>query len=322
MTDVLVTENITGKALDELARAFSVLRDANLWRDSARLQSMLAGVRALIVRNQTNVTEEVIRAGSQLKIIARAGAGLDNIDTDAATAAGVVVSFSPDANSVSVAEMTLGLMLCLAHKIPQAHAETRCGAWNRLALVGCELAGKILGVVGMGRIGRLTAARAAACGMRILAHDTLLDARSPVLSELRADLVPLDELLELADVVTCHVPLTSRTRGMFMYEHFCRMKPGSLFVNTSRGEVVQEEGLIRALREGRLAGAALDVRAKEPPELGPLNEMDNVILTPHIAAFTIEAQDRVVDTICRDVRAVLAGRPAESFANFPSPRRA
>ena len=162
----------------------------------------------------------------------------------------------------------------------------------------------------MGRIGSLTATRARAFGMNIIAADPYLSSDAPVLKELNGRLVSLDELLEESDVVSCHSPLTPDTRKMLTYQHFSQMKPDAFFINTSRGEVVDESGLIQALLEHKLAGAALDVRETEPPQQSPLNQMENVILTPHIAAFTVEAQDRVVDSVCEDVRLVLSGKPA------------
>ncbi len=321
MPEVVVSESIVGPAMDELRQQLDVQFDPDLWKSPDQLAETLAGAGALVVRNQTQVTAELIRAGEDLQIIARAGAGLNNVDVEAASAAGIVVAYTPDENSLSVAELTLGLMLALARRIPAADRDTRSGGWARHRFTGSELGGKTLGLVGLGRIGRLTAARAKAFGMTILAHDDYIDPESPAVRALEARLVSLDELLATADVVSCHVPLTEATRGMFDYARFGQMKPGAAFVNTSRGEVVDEEGLVRALQEEKIAGAALDVRSTEPPGPSPLAEMDNVILTPHVAAFTREAQDRVVASVCRDVAAVLRGEPAVSYANFPLPRK-
>jgi len=321
MPDVAVSENIVGSPMESLRQEFDVLFDPDLWKDPGRLRAAVAEVRALVVRNQTQVTADLIRAAEQLQIIARAGAGVNNIDVQAASQAGIVVSYTPNENSVSVAELTVGLMLALARQISAADRDTRSGGWARRRFTGVELSGKTLGVVGLGRIGTLTAARARAFGMKIIAHDDFIDPNAPAVRELDARLTTLDELLAEADFITCHVPLSEATRGMFGYDRFCRMKPGAMFVNTSRGEVVDEDGLIRALAEKRLAGAALDVRRVEPPQPGPLAVMENVILTPHIAAFTEEAQHRVVEAVCRDVTAVLRGHPAVGYYNFPSPRR-
>lgn len=320
MPDIVVSENIVGSAMETLRKELDVRFDPDLWQDPAKLTESIAQARALIVRNQTQVTAELIAAAGRLKIVGRAGAGVNNIDVQAASAAGVVVSHTPGENSISVAELTLGLMLALARKIPAADRDTRAGGWARRRFTGTELLGKTLGVVGLGRIGSLTAARARAFGMTILAHDQYLDPQSPVVRELKARLVSLDELLAEADVVTCHLPLTDETERLFDHRRFSRMKRGALFINTSRGEVVDEAGLVQALEEGRIAGAALDVRQTEPPPPGPLAQFDNVILTPHIAAFTEEAQERVVASVCWDVTAVLRGQEAATYVNFPSPR--
>ncbi|NQT12811.1 MAG: hydroxyacid dehydrogenase [Planctomycetes bacterium] len=320
MPDVVVTENIVGPPMDLLRRDLDVLFDPDLWNDPQKLLAAVASTKALVVRNQTQVTADLIRTAKNLRVVARAGAGLNNIDVQATTEAGVVVAYTPNENSVSVAELTLGLMLALARKIPAADRDTRGGGWARREFTGVELMGKTLGVVGLGRIGVLTATRARAMGMTIIAHDDFIDPTAPAVLELEAQLMPLDDLLAQADFVTCHVPLTDATREMFNYDRFARMKPGAMFVNTSRGEVVDERGLVRALEEGRLRAAALDVRQTEPPEPGPLAEMENVILMPHVAAFTEEAQHRVVASVCRDVRAVLQGGEALDFANFAAPR--
>lgn len=319
--DIIVSENITGPAMDALRENFNVVFEPDLWNDVDRLKSLLGDAKALIVRNQTQVTAELINASPKLEVIGRAGAGLDNIDTDAASEAGVVVTYAPRDNSISVAELTIGMMLSLARKIPKAHEDTCNGNWNRKAFTGIELYGKTLGVIGLGQIGALVAQRAKAFGMSIIAHDDYLAADAPHVVALEAKLVSLEQLLSDADFVVTHVPLTDETRGMFNEKRFGLMKPSAIFINTSRGEVVDEDALFHAIQNKQIAGAALDVRATEPPGDSPLNNLDNVILTPHIAAFTHEAQDRVVITVCRDVTAVLQGGKADDYFNFPSPNR-
>jgi len=310
MSDVLVTENIQGVSMVRLMDDLDVEFDAHLWQNVDLLKEKIKTAKALIVRNQTQVNRELIDAAPELKIIARAGAGLDNVDTQYAHEKGIVVCFTPDANSLSVAELALGLMLSLLRKVPEARQDTLTGGWNRIKFTGSELHGKTLGLIGMGRIGTLTATRAKAFGMKIIAADPYLSADAPHLKQLDGELVSLDELLTQADVVSCHSPLTPDTRKLLTYRHFCLMKPTAFFINTSRGEVVDESGLTQALLEHKLAGAALDVRETEPPKQCPLNQMENVILTPHIAAFTVEAQERVVDSVCEDVRLVLSGKKA------------
>lgn len=321
MPEILVTENITGAAMDLLRKDMDVAFEPDLWSDPEKLKKAVKGVKALIVRNQTQVTEEIIAAADSLQIIARAGAGLDNIDTKAAEAAGIVVSYTPQANSVSVAELAVGLMISLARQIPAADWDTRAGGWNRQIFTGGELYGKTLGVVGFGRIGVLTATRAKVFGMKIIGHDDYVDPEAAHVKELDAKMVSLDGLLAEADFITCHVPLTDGTREMFNDELFGKMKSSAFFINTSRGEVVDENALGRALQNDQIAGAALDVRQVEPPDASsPLNGLTNVILTPHIAAFTNEAQSRVVDAVCRDVQAVLEGGSATDYFNLPKPR--
>tara|TARA_R110002111_G_scaffold144910_2_gene211300 strand:+ start:169857 stop:170807 length:951 start_codon:yes stop_codon:yes gene_type:complete len=310
MSDILVTENIQGASMNRLMNELDVEFDAYLWQNVNLLKKQIQNAQALIVRNQTQVNRELIDAAPHLKIIARAGVGLDNVDTQYAHEKGIVVCYTPDANSLSVAELTIGLMLALLRKIPEARQDTLTGGWNRIKFTGSELNGKTFGLIGMGRIGTLTATRAHAFGMNIIAADPYLAADAPQLKQIDGKLVSLDELLSQADVISCHSPLTPHTRSLLTYQHFCRMKPSAFFINTSRGEVIDEKGLTQALLEHKLAGAALDVRETEPPKHCPLNQMGNVILTPHIAAFTVEAQDRVVDSVCEDVRLVLSGKKA------------
>lgn len=319
--DVLVTENIVGQEMERLRSQFRVELEPDLWRSPKELRSRIGKFKALIVRNQTKVVRELIEAGSQLQIIARAGVGLENVDTIAATEAGVVVAYAPEQNTIAVAELTIGLMLSLVRRISEADASTRAGGWERQQFTGSELYGKKLGIIGLGRIGFLTAMRARAFGMDILASDPCISPDSPLVSECRAQLVGLNELLACSDVVTCHVPASSATAGLLNYEKLCLMKPTAFLINTSRGTVIDEADLTNALLEKRLAGAALDVRTIEPPAKSALCSMKNVILTPHIAAFTHESQERVVTSVCRDVGAILRGGSAMNFFNFSRPRR-
>jgi D-3-phosphoglycerate dehydrogenase len=321
MTDVLISENITGQPVDELKQKFKVAFQPELWKDCPALSAAVGQARALIVRNQTRVTAELIAAAGRLEVIARAGVGLDNIDVKAASAAGIVVTFTPSQNSVSVAELAIGLMLALNRKIAAADRHVRSGGWARNQFMGGELWGKTLGLVGLGRIGCMTARRAAAFGMDIAAFDPYADPDSPLVAEVRPRMLPLDELLAAADVVSCHVPLTPETRWLMNLERFRCMKRSAILVNVARGEIVNEADLVRALQEGLIAGAALDVREREPPAVGALETMENVLLMPHIGAFTHEGQHRVTAAVCRDVAAVLAGRPAQNYVNFASPER-
>jgi D-3-phosphoglycerate dehydrogenase len=317
--EILITENVGARWIEELKRKFTVALEPDLWKSPDKIKALLPGCRALIVRNQTRVNADLLAAVTTLEVVGRAGAGLDNIEVPAATAKGIVVVSTPDQNSISVAELSIGMMLGLARKIPAANQHAHGGGWERQRFTGTELYGKNFGVAGLGRIGFLTALRARALGMNILAHDNYISPDAVAVAETRAELTGLDELLARSDFVSCHMPLTPETKHIFNYERFCRMKPSAFFLNLARGEVVEENGLIRALQEKKIAGAGLDVREQEPPAPGALAGMDNVILTPHVAAFTREAQDRVLAAVCQDVTAVLEGRAPKNFVNFPKP---
>lgn len=309
MADILISENIRGSAVDSLARRFNVVSMPELWRDPAALARELADVRALIIRNQTQVTEDLLRGARDLIVLGRAGVGLDNVDLNACEQAGVIVTSTPEQSTISVAELTIGLMLALARQIPAADIDTKQGGWNRQRFFGTELHGKSFGIIGAGRIGLATARRAQAFGMKILAHDPFVSRDNVFLAELNADVVSFEELLARADVISCHLPATPQTLRIIDASAFARMKPTALFINTSRGEVVDEVALIDALKSNKIAGTALDVRETEPPVAGDLEKLPNVLLMPHIAALTREAQARVTRAICEDVARVLDGQP-------------
>lgn len=321
MPDILITENIIGEEMEKLRQRFDSVFEPELWREPGRLLAMIPDFRALIARNQTQIMRELIEAGTRLEVIGRAGVGMDTVDLAAASRAGIVVAYTPEQNTNSVAELTIGLMLCLARMIPDADLDTKRGGWNRWKYVGIELLGKTLGIVGLGRIGSLTAAKARALGMEVLAYDPYVAPDSLRAMEVRARLTGLEEVLASSDFISLHVPETEETRGMFAEKQFGQMKPGAYFINCARGGVVQEGALLRALQEKRIAGAALDVRQREPAVPSAFDELTNVILVPHIGAQTQEAQRRVVAAVCRDVAAVLTGKEAKHFANFSRPRR-
>ncbi len=321
MADILITENIVGEEMDRLRQSCDAVFEPELWKEPEKLKAMIGDFRGLIVRNQTQVTRELLAAATKLEIVGRAGVGLDNVDVVAANERGIVVAFTPEQNTNSVAELAIGLMLGLARMIPAGDADTKAGGWKRQKFTGIEIQGKTLGLIGLGRIGASTAAKARALGMDIVAYDPFVDSESLKAMDLRARMLTLDEVLAQSDFVSCHLPATAETAGLFNYEKFCLMKPSAFFINTSRGEVVDEDGLLQALQEKKLAGAALDVRAKEPPAPSPLAEMENVILMPHIGAFTHEGQRRVVTAVCRDVMAVIGGGAAKYFVNFSKPKR-
>ena len=309
MQKILVTEVIHGQALEHLKHEFSVTVDPNLWQKPAQLRQIIGNYDGLIIRNQTVVDQKLVSAADRLRVIGRHGVGLDNIDLRATKSAELIVTFAPEQNAVSVAELTLGLMLSLARKIPDANQATKNGNWERQRFEGSELFGKKLGIVGLGKIGFRVGIRARAFGMSILAHDTLMSPDSLNLTEIGADLVSLENLLAESDFVTCHLPLTPKTDKMFNYHTFSHMKKNAYFINLARGGLVDETDLTKALKEELIAGVALDVRAVEPPTAGELEKTDRAILTPHIAGLTKEARERVLTCICQDVALVLKGEP-------------
>ena len=271
---------------------------------------------ALVIRSGTRVTRDVLAAATRLKVIARAGVGVDNIDLDAATEYGVLVVNAPTANTVAAAEHTIALIMALARRVPQAYMSMRGGEWNRKRFIGTEIRGKVLGLIGLGRVASEVARRAQGLEMRLLAYD-------PYVSEeyaraLGVTLLPLEEVLSQADFLSLHLPLTPDTRGFMSRERFALLKKGAYLVNTSRGAVIDEEALLEALDAGTLSGAALDVFSEEPlPPEHPLRQHPRVILTPHIGGSTAEAQARVAVDAARQVVAVLQGQPAPYAVNAP-----
>ena len=318
--DILITEDLQSPAIDALAAKFSVVREPLLWKDAAKLKAALANARTVMVRNQTQLTADVLGAAPRLVAIGRVGVGLDNIDLPTATQRGITVIAPLDANAVSVAEVTLGLLLALARKIPQADRSTKAGGWDRRGCTGIELAGKTLAICGFGRIGKLVAKRAAVFGLRLVVFDPFVKPGDATLAETGAVLCgKLQEALARADFVTTHSPLTPETKRMFNAQTFAAMKRGAFFVNTSRGGVVDEVALLAALQSGHLGGAALDVREVEPPnERSAFETMDNVILLPHIGSFTHEAQARTFEAVCADLEQLLRGQAAVNAVNRPA----
>jgi D-3-phosphoglycerate dehydrogenase len=264
----------------------------------------LGQVDAWIVRGRSQVDAAALHsAAPRLKVVGRAGVGVDNIDLGAAEQLGISVLTAPEASTTAVAELTLGLMLALARHIPAADAALRRGEWPKATLLGTELRGKILGLVGFGRIGRAVAERAQALEMALRAFDPYLD--DGAIRSGGAEPAGLEDLLAGSDYVSLHLPLTAETRGLLDRTAIARMKPGSRLVCAARGGLVDEQALLEALNEGRLAGAALDVFAQEPPGALPLLRHPRVVVTPHLGAQTIEAQERVALEIARDVLAAL-----------------
>jgi D-3-phosphoglycerate dehydrogenase len=296
---VVVADRVADAGLALLRRAEGVELVSVVGNGDA-LRRALPRAHALLVRSDTFVTADLIDHAPELRVIGRAGAGVDNIDVAAATRRGIAVLNAPAANTVSAAEHTLALLLALVRRVPWAAQSMRDGAWDRKSFAGIELRGKTLGVVGLGRIGAHVARVARALGMTVVAHDPYLPAQRA--DDLGVVLQPLDEVLAGADVVTLHLPLTDTTRHLLDRDRLARMKPGAVLVNAARGELVDEAALVEAVKSGRLGGAAVDVFAEEPlPADSPLRSVDRVLLTPHLAASTQEAQDRTALEICQAV---------------------
>jgi D-3-phosphoglycerate dehydrogenase / 2-oxoglutarate reductase len=304
------------------ASAVQLLEDESGWTviTPDQIKDGLAGVLrdadALIVRSAVDVNAQVLRAAEKLRVIGRAGVGVDNIDLEAATKAGIAVMNTPGANAVAVAEHTLALMLALARYIPRADSTTRAGKWEKKSLQGTELRGKTLGIIGLGRIGIEVARRARAFEMKLVAHDPFVSAA--VAKDLGIQLAELDQLYGAADYLTLHVGLTPQTMGMINAAAITKMKKGVRIVNCARGELVDEAALAAGLESKRIAGVALDVFAEEPPKNSPLLALENVIATPHIAGSTNEAQEAVGVQIAGQVREYLKRGVIQNAVNMPS----
>jgi D-3-phosphoglycerate dehydrogenase / 2-oxoglutarate reductase len=301
---ILVTEPLSERGIELLRRDFQVDVREDLAGEG--LTEAIAPYDALIVRSQTRVTTEVLDAADNLKVVARAGIGLDNVDVDAATRRGVMIVNAPQSNIVSAAEHTIGLLLAQARNIPQADTALRRGEWSREKFQGVELAGKTLGVVGVGRVGAMVAHRAVAFGMRVIAFDPYVSRDHA--REMGVELMPtLEAVLVQADFISIHLPRTPETEGMIGERELALVKPGARLVNTARGGIVEEDALARALKDGRLSGAALDVFEQEPATDNPLFEFEQVVVTPHLGASTVEAQDKAGTAIAEMVRLALRG---------------
>jgi D-3-phosphoglycerate dehydrogenase / 2-oxoglutarate reductase len=307
---VLVREPIAEAGIDLLRRHFDVDVEPD-----AELADSIGGYDAIVIRSGTKLTAALIERAHRLKVIGRAGVGVDNVDVDAATRRGIVVANAPDSTVVSAAEQTIGLLVALARNIPQAHAALKQGSWERSRWGGVELAGKTLAVLGFGRIGQQVARRALGLGMRVVGYDPFVgDDRFREAGVERA--ATFEQALAAGDFVTLHLPLTDQTKGILGREAIASMRDGARLVNAARGGLVEEDALSDAIRSGKLAGAALDVFSAEP-YTGPLLELDQVIVTPHLAASTDEAQDRAGVIVAEQIVAALEGGLVTNAVNIP-----
>lgn len=301
---ILVSDGLSEAGLQLLRTAGEVTANPKITPEE--LLAALPEYDALVVRSRTKVTAKVLAAGAKLKVVGRAGVGVDNIDVAAAVAKGVTVVNSPLAASVAVAELTIGLMLSLARGIAAADASLKANKWEKSAFMGTELDGKTLGVLGIGRIGTETAKRAVALGMKVIAYDPLF--KPEQIKERHAEPATFDEVLEKSDYVSLHLPLTADTKGLLGAAQFAKMKKGARLVCAARGGVVDEDALKAALDSGQLAGAALDVYAAEPPAADGIATHPKVVATPHIGAQSHEAQTRAGIAIAEEVVAALQGK--------------
>lgn len=312
---VLISDNISPKGI-------KILKDAGLEVDvktgmkPEELKACIGEYNALVIRSATKVTSEIIDAATNLKVIGRAGSGLDNVDKVAATKKGIVVMNTPGGNTITTAEHTIALLFALARKIPQATASMKSGKWEKKKFMGVELFGKTLGVIGIGNIGSQVAKRAQGLQMNVIAYD-------PFLSEDKAktmgvEKVSLEELFRRSDFITIHTPITQETKNMINKETIKIMKEGVRIINCARGGIINEKDLYNALIEGKIGGAALDVFEKEPPENNPLLKLDNVVSTPHLGASTEEAQENVAIAVAEQVVDYLIHGTIRNAVNFPS----
>lgn len=316
MFKVLITDPLSQQGTEILRQAKDVEIVEKTDLSPEELLREIEDADALLVRSQTKVTAEVIQAAKRLKVIGRAGVGVDNIDVNAATGRGIIVINAPDGNTVSTAEHTFAMLISLARNIPQAYQSLVQGKWDRKRFVGVELKDKRLGIIGLGRIGTELAKRAKAFHMDVIAYD-------PYLTQDRAEKIgikqaSLDEVIQTSDFITVHTPLTKETRHLIDRQAFEKMKPGVRILNCARGGIIDEGALLEAVQTGKVAGAALDVFEKEPPGDHPLLKLPQVIATPHLGASTREAQENVAVDVCVEVLHILRGEPFKNAVNLPS----
>ena len=315
-TKIFVADDVSESGLGPLRSAgFAVEKRPGL--KPPELQEALRDCEGLIVRSETKVTADILDAAHSLRVIGRAGVGVDNIDVPAATIRGMVVMNAPDGNTITTAEHTIAMLISLARSIPQANSSLKAGRWDRKKFIGVELQGKTLGIVGLGRIGRVVASRARAMGMQIVAYDPFIAPEQA--RDLEIELTSLDEVYARADFLTVHTPLTPETRGLVDREAIAKMKRGARIINCARGGLVDEEALYEAITSGAIAGAALDVFTEEPPPAAhKLLHLEQVIVTPHLGASTKEAQEGVAFTVAEQMRDYLLTGVLRGAVNVPA----
>lgn len=305
---VVVTELIWPEGLELLQQHAEVYYDPDLWKKRGELEATIADADGIIVRNQTKVTAGLLEAAPKIKVVGRLGVGLDNLDLAACKQSGIAVVYARNANAVSVVEYVFAAMLSFARKLDQATEDVKNGNWNRKRFTLSELYGKTLGLIGVGEIGTRLAARARAFGMNIIGYDPFLPPYEVACAEFGVSPASLEQVLARSDFISLHVPLNDKTRNLINKKNLAIMKPTAYVINTARGGIVNEDDLCAALKSKQVAGAALDVLSEEPPDGSPLMELDNIILSPHIAGLTEEAQIRTSVLVAGEVCKVLAGK--------------
>lgn len=310
---VLIADPISEEGIENLRSCAEV--DVKVGLKPEELISIIGDYEALMVRSQTKVTADIIRAGKKLQVIGRAGVGVDNIDVDEATQQGIVVVNAPTGNTISAAEHAIALMLALARHIPQANASLKSGAWRRSDFMGTEVRGKTLGIIGLGNIGSEVARRARGLEMKLIAYDPFISADHA--RNLQVELVPLKRLIGEADFITLHIPLTKSTRKLIGAKELALVKPTVRIINAARGGLIDEATLAKAVKERKVAGAAIDVFSTEPATESVLFEADNIIVTPHLGASTTEAQTTAARDVAEQIIEIFKGQPARNSVNAP-----
>ncbi len=312
---IIVTDGISENAKKMLEEKFIV--DLKKGLPPEELKKVIKDYNAIVIRSATKMTADIIEAADKLEVIGRAGVGVDNVDVKAATKKGIIVVNAPGSNSVSVAEHTIGLMMALARKIPEADFSTKAGRWEKSKFKGAEIEGKTLGIIGFGKIGFLVAKKAVGLGMKVIAFDPFTsDERFAILGIERAN--KLEDLYKVSEFISIHLPKNKETMGMFDKKELFKMKKGTIIINAARGGIIVEKDLAEAIKEGHIGGAALDVFENEPCQSSPVFELDRVVCTPHLGASTDEAQDRAGTMIAEQVGAVLSGGIATFAVNMPA----
>ncbi len=310
---VLVSDPIAEQGIEILKKEVDV--DIATGLAPSELIKRIGNYDALIVRSETKVTKEVINAGKRLKIIGRAGVGIDNIDVGAATERGIIVVNAPEGNTISAAEHTIAMMMSMSRNIPQANASLKSKKWDRKKFMGVEVRDKVLGIIGLGRIGSEVGKRAQGLEMKILAYDPFISRERA--NELGVELTTVEDIVRRADYITVHTPLNKETKDLIGSKEFAMMKKGARVINCARGGIINEEALAKAVKDGIVSGAAIDVFVNEPPFVSPLLELDPVIVTPHLGASTEEAQINVAITVAEQIIDALKGLPVKSAINMP-----